>query len=213
VNVEKIKLLKILGAQVELTPKEGGMMAAVKRAKELRNNYKDAFMPSQFENPVNPKTHELTTAVEIWDDTAGKIDILVAGIGTGGTITGIAEVLKKKNKNIKIIGVEPKGSAVISGKSAGAHKIQGIGAGFIPKVLNKNIIDEIIQVTDEQAFSTTRELIAKEGLLVGISSGAAVYAALEIAKKEQSKGKLIVAILPDSCERYLSTGLFDTEVS
>ncbi len=213
VNKEKICLLKTLGAEVELTPKESGMQASVERAKELKRVHKDAFLPLQFENPVNPKIHELTTAVEIWDDTEGKIDILVSAIGTGGTITGVARSLKRKNKNISIIGVEPKTSAVISGAKPGAHKIQGIGAGFIPKVLNKDIIDEVVQVSDEQAFIAARDLIAKEGILGGISSGAAVSAALTVAEREENKNKLIVVILPDACERYLSTDLFDREVS
>ncbi|MCX5706873.1 MAG: cysteine synthase A [Candidatus Omnitrophica bacterium] len=207
-SLERRQLLSAFGAEIILTPGPEGMTGAVKRAEELARKNKQYFMPQQFKNPANPDIHRRTTAKEIWEDTDGKIDILVAGVGTGGTITGVAEALKKKKPSLEVIAVEPKDSAVLSGGKPGAHKIQGIGAGFIPEVLNKKIIDQIIQVTNEDAFETTRRLAKEEGILAGISSGAAVFAALEIARREENKGKLIVTILPDTGERYLSTELF-----
>jgi len=203
-SIERRKLLSILGAEVVLTPGAEGMSGAVKKAEELVKNTPRAIMLQQFSNPANPDAHRKTTAEEIWEDTGGKIDILVAGVGTGGTITGIAEVIKKRNKDLKVIAVEPDTSAVLSGGTPGAHKIQGIGAGFIPKVFNREIIDEIIRVRDEDAGITSRRLAKMEGILVGISSGAATWAALEVAKRKENKGKIIVVIYPDTGERYLS---------
>jgi len=207
-SVERRQLLTILGAEVVLTPGTEGMNGAVNRAIELVKTTPNGVMLQQFTNPSNPDTHRKTTAEEIWKDTDGKADILVAGVGTGGTITGIGEALKKKNKNFKVIAVEPAGSPVLSGGKAGPHKIQGIGAGFIPGVLNRNIIDEVIKVTDEDAGDIARRLAKLEGILVGISSGAALWAGIEVAKREENKGKTIIVILPDSGERYLSTWLF-----
>jgi len=208
-SLERRKLLSALGAEIILTAGTEGMSGAVKKAEELTKKDKRYFMPQQFKNPANPEAHRRTTAREIWNDTDGKIDILVAGVGTGGTITGIAEVLKKKKPSLRVVAVEPIDSAVLSGSKAGAHHIQGIGAGFIPEVLNLKIIDEIIQVSEEDAFIIARKLTKEEGILSGISSGAAVFAALETAKRRENKGKLIVVILPDTAERYLSTGLFE----
>jgi len=203
-SVERRKLLSLFGAEIVLTPAEEGMTGAVKKAEELVKKYKNSFMPDQFKNPANPEIHRKTTAEEIWRDTDGEIDIFVAGVGTGGTLTGVGEFLKKKKENIKIVAVEPENSAVLSGEKPGAHKIQGIGAGFIPCVLSKGIIDEIVKVKDEDAIETTRKLIKEEGILCGISSGAAVFASVKIAKREENKGKKIVVILPDTGERYLS---------
>jgi len=208
-SIERRKLLSILGAEVILTPGTEGMSGAVKKAEELVRNTPRAIILQQFSNPANPDAHRKTTAEEIWKDTDGKIDILVAGVGTGGTITGIAEVIKKRNKDLKVIAVEPDASAVLSGGTPGAHKIQGIGAGFIPKVLNKGIIAEIIRVNDEDAGAASRKLAKMEGILVGISSGAATWAALEVAKRKENKGKIIVVIYPDTGERYLSADFFN----
>ncbi|MFH2145207.1 MAG: cysteine synthase A [Candidatus Omnitrophota bacterium] len=208
-SIERRKLLKALGAELILTPKELGMAGAVKKAQELVKATPNSFMPQQFKNKANPRIHRLTTAKEIWKDTDGKVDIFIAAVGTGGTITGVGEALNKKNPNIRIIAVEPAASAVLQGKSAGAHKIQGIGPGFIPKILNRSIINEIIEVSDEDALNTARTLLKEEGLLVGISTGANVFAALNVAKREANKGKLIVTIACDTGERYLSTELFE----
>ncbi|MBN1621306.1 MAG: cysteine synthase A [Endomicrobiales bacterium] len=207
-SIERRHLLKILGAEIVLSPGIEGMTGAVKKAEELQKNTPNSFIPQQFNNPANPKIHRETTAEEIWNDTDGKIDILVAGVGTGGTITGISEVLKKRKPGLKTIAVEPKDSPVLSGGSPGPHKIQGIGAGFIPQVLKKELIDEIIQVTDQDAGNISKRLAREEGILCGISSGAAVWAALEVAKRDENKAKLIIVIIPDSGERYLSTWLF-----
>ena len=207
-SIERRKLLKHLGAEIVLTPGSEGMMGAINKAGEILSETRDAFMPDQFSNPANPEIHRRTTAEEIWQDTAGGIDILVSGVGTGGTITGISEVIKKRKPDFQAVAVEPAGSPVLSGGNAGTHKIQGIGAGFIPKVLNRAILDEIVTVRDEQAFETARSLAKMEGILCGISSGAAVWAALSIAKRPANKGKQIVVILPSTGERYLSTDLF-----
>ena len=207
-SIERRKLLSALGAEIILTAGAQGMRGAVKKAEELAKRDKRYFIPQQFKNPANPGVHRKTTAYEIWKDTDGKIDILVAGVGTGGTITGIAESIKKKKSTFKAIAVEPKDSAVLSGGRAGAHKIQGIGAGFIPEVLNAKIIDEIMLVSNEDAIDTTRRLAKEEGILAGVSSGAATFAAIEVARRKENKGKLIVVILPDTGERYLSTELF-----
>jgi len=207
-SIERRKLLKHLGAEIVLTPGSEGMMGAINKAGEILSETRDAFMPDQFSNPANPEIHRRTTAEEIWQDTTGGIDILVSGVGTGGTITGISEVIKERKPDFQAVAVEPAGSPVLSGGNAGTHKIQGIGAGFIPKVLNKAILDEIVTVRDEQAFETARSLAKMEGILCGISSGAAVWAALSIAKRPENKGKQIVVILPSTGERYLSTDLF-----
>lgn len=209
-SIERRKLLSAFGAELILTPGAEGMSGAVKKAEELVKKDKRYFIPQQFKNPANPDIHRQTTAREIWDDTEGKVDILVAGVGTGGTITGVAEVIKKKKSTFRAIAVEPKDSPVLSGGKPGPHKIQGIGAGFIPEVLNTKIIDEIIQVSNEDAAQTARRLAKEEGILVGISSGAAAFAALEVAKRKENKGKLVVVILPDTGERYLSTESFNS---
>jgi cysteine synthase len=207
-SMERRQLLAIFGAQIVLTPGAEGMKGAVKKAEELVAVTPGAVLLQQFSNPANPDIHRKTTAEEIWKDTDGKVDFLVAGVGTGGTITGIAEVLKKRNREFKAIAVEPDASPVLSGGAPGPHKIQGIGAGFVPQVLNQKIIDEIIRVKNEDAGTTARNLAKLEGILVGISSGAATWAALEVAKRPENKGKTIVVILPDTGERYLSTWLF-----
>jgi cysteine synthase A len=207
-SIERRKLLKHLGAEIVLTPGSEGMMGAINKAGEILSETRDAFMPDQFSNPANPEIHRRTTAEEIWQDTAGGIDILVSGVGTGGTITGISEVIKERKPDFQAVAVEPAGSPVLSGGNAGTHKIQGIGAGFIPTVLNRAILDEIVTVRDEQAFETARSLAKMEGILCGISSGAAVWAALSIAKRPENRGKQIVVILPSTGERYLSTDLF-----
>ena len=208
-SIERRNLLKAFGAQLVLTPGKEGMAGAINKAKQLAADIGNAFIPQQFDNPSNPEIHRLTTAQEIWEDTQGKIDVFVAGVGTGGTITGVGEVLKSKRKDIKVVAVEPSDSPVLSGGSAGPHAIQGIGAGFIPKVLNTDIIDEIIKVDAEDAFETSRKLAQKEGILVGISSGACARAGLQLAKNPAYKDKLIVVLLPDTGERYLSTPLFE----
>lgn len=207
-SLERRNLLKALGAELVLTPGSEGMGGAIRKAQEIQTATPGSLILQQFENPANPLAHERTTAEEIWQDTDGKIDIFVAAVGTGGTLTGTARGLKKKNPNIRIVAVEPAGSPVLSGGKAGPHKIQGIGAGFIPKILDTSLIGQVIPVTDEDAMRTSRELSATEGLLVGISSGAAAFAAREIAKDEANQGKRIVVLLPDTGERYLSTELF-----
>jgi cysteine synthase A len=208
-SVERRKLVKALGAELLLTPGSEGMSGAVRRAEELAASDPRYFVPQQFQNPANPHVHRRTTAMEIWDDTDGQIDVLVAGVGTGGTITGVGETLKERKPQLKVVAVEPARSPVLSGGKAGSHGIQGIGAGFIPQVLNIDIIDEVITVEDEDAFLTARRLAKEEGILVGISSGAATYAALELAARPEHRGQLVVVILPDSGERYLSTDLFE----
>jgi cysteine synthase A len=207
-SVERRNLLKAYGAQLILTPGPDGMGGAIKKAEELTANTPNSFMPQQFKNLANPKIHRETTGPEIWEDTDGKVDIVVAGVGTGGTITGIAQFIKPQKPEFKAVAVEPAASPVLSGGQKGPHKIQGIGAGFKPDVLKLDLVDEIFKVTDDQALQTARQLAQKEGLLVGISSGAAAYAAIEIAKRPENKGKIIVVILPDTGERYLSTVLF-----
>ncbi len=205
---ERRRILKALGAELILTPAEQGMPGAIERAEQLAAEDNRYFVPQQFENPANPDIHRRTTAEEIWRDTDGQVDILVAGIGTGGTITGVAEVIKARKPSFRAIAVEPTESAVLSGKPPGSHGIQGIGAGFVPKVLNRAVVDEIITVTSREAIETTRRLACDEGLFAGISSGAAVRAALEVAGRQESGGKLIVVILPDTGERYLTTDLY-----
>jgi cysteine synthase len=207
-SIERRQLLAILGAQLVLTPGAEGMKGAVKKAEELAKETPNAIILQQFNNPANPEIHRKTTAEEIWNDTEGKVDILVAGVGTGGTITGISEVIKKRKPSFKAIAVEPDASPVLSGGAPGPHKIQGIGAGFVPQVLNRSVVDEIIRVTNEDAGSTARALAKTDGILVGISSGAALWAAIEVAKRKENKGKVIVVILPDTGERYLTTWLF-----
>lgn len=208
-SIERRKLLQILGARVELTDGTKGMNGAIKRAEELAQEIPGSFIPQQFSNPANPEVHRRTTAEEIWNDTGGKVDIVIGGVGTGGTMTGIGEALKKKKPGITIIAVEPQDSPVLSGGEPGPHKIQGIGAGFVPAVYNSNVVDEIITVSHTDAGQTARDLAKLEGILIGISGGAALYAALKVAKRKDSAGKTIVVILPDSGERYLSTWLFD----
>lgn len=208
-SMERRRIVAALGAQVVLTPGKEGMQGAIKKAQELKEEYGNAIIPQQFENMANPFAHKETTAQEIWRDTEGKVDIFVAAVGTGGTISGTGTVLKEKNADIKIVAVEPAGSPVLSGGKAGAHKIQGIGAGFIPKVMDLSVVDEIIQVEDEEAIKTARQIAKTDGVLVGISSGAALYAATQLAKRTENKGKRIVVLLPDSGERYLSTELFE----
>ena len=210
-SVERRNLMKAYGAELVLTDGSKGMKGAIAKAAELAEEIPNSFIPSQFTNPANPAVHEATTGPEIWKDTEGKVDILVAGVGTGGTVTGTGRYLKSQNPDVKVVAVEPAGSPVLSEGHAGAHKIQGIGAGFVPETLDTTVYDEIIAVADEDAFATGRELAGKDGLLVGISSGAAVWAATELAKRPENKGKTIVAILPDTGERYLSTAMFKFE--
>ena len=207
-SVERRNILKAYGAEVVLTEGSKGMKGAIEKAEELSKNIENSFLAGQFDNPANPETHISTTGPEIWEDTDGTVDIFVAGIGTGGTISGTGEYLKSKNPNIKVIGVEPFDSPVISKGISGPHKIQGIGAGFIPNTLNKTVIDEMVTVRNEDAFETSKKLTKKEGILTGISSGAALYAAINEAKKKENEGKTIVVILPDSGDRYYSTPLF-----
>lgn len=208
-SLERRRLLRALGAEVILTPGEEGMRGAVRRAEQLVADDPRCFMPQQFRNPANPQVHRETTAREIWEDTEGRVDVVVAGVGTGGTISGVGEALKGLKPSVRVVAVEPAASPVLSGGSPGAHRIQGIGAGFIPEVLNVQVVDEVIRVTDEDAARTARRLAREEGILVGISSGAACWAALEVARRPESEGKLIVAIFPDTGERYLSTSLFE----
>lgn len=210
-SIERRNLMKAYGAEVVLTDGSKGMKGAIAKAQELAGEISNSFIPSQFTNPANPAIHESTTGPEILGDTEGKVDILVAGVGTGGTVTGTGRYLKSQNPDVKVVAVEPAGSPVLSEGHAGAHKIQGIGAGFIPDTLDTSVYDEVIAVADEDAFETGRELAAKEGLLVGISSGAAVWAAGQLAQRPENKGKTIVAILPDTGERYLSTAMFKFE--
>jgi cysteine synthase A len=207
-SMERRQLLTAFGAEIVLTPGTEGMSGAVRKAEEMAKSDKHYFIPQQFKNAANPEVHRRSTALEIWNDTGGKVDILVAGVGTGGTITGVAEAIKKKKPALRCVAVEPKDSPVLSGGKPSPHKIQGIGAGFIPEILNRKIIDEIIQVSNEDAIDTARRLAKEEGILAGVSSGAAAFAALEVARRQENKGKLIVVILPDTGERYLSTGLY-----
>jgi len=207
-SIERRKLLRMFGAKLVLTPAEEGMSGAVQKAEQLVAENPNAFMPQQFNNPANPEIHRQTTAREIWNDSDGKVDVFVAGVGTGGTLTGCGEVLKQHNSNVKVIAVEPKDSPVLSGGKPGPHKIQGIGAGFTPEVLNADVIDEIIQVSNDDAIQTARQLAAKEGILAGISSGAAMFAAMQVSQHPEGEGKTIVVICPDTGERYISTEMF-----
>ena len=208
-SVERRKLMQAYGAELVLTEGVKGMKGAIAKAEELSREIPGSFIPRQFVNPANPKVHKATTGPEIWEDTDGKVDIFVAGVGTGGTITGVGEFLKQKNPQVRIVAVEPSDSPVLSKGTAGSHKLQGIGAGFVPEVLDTKIYDEIIPVTSEAAFETGRQIARQEGVLVGISSGAAAWAAIELAKRPENKGKTIVALLPDTGDRYLSTPMFD----
>ncbi|WP_373898229.1 cysteine synthase A [Haloimpatiens sp. FM7315] len=208
-SIERRKLLKAYGATLVLTEARKGMRGAIEKAEELKSNIENSFIPQQFGNLANPKAHIKTTGEEIWRDTEGKVDIFVACVGTGGTITGVGKALKEKNPSVKIVAIEPSKSAVLSGEKPGSHNIQGIGAGFVPDILDTNIIDEVIKVSDEDAFKITKELPLLDGILVGISSGAALYGAIELGNREENKGKNIVVLLPDTGERYLSTPIFD----
>jgi len=208
-SMERRKMLVLLGAELELTPAELGMKGALARAKELVEQTPHAVMPQQFENPANPEIHRRTTAEEIWNDTNGKVDVIISGVGTGGTLTGVGQVLKQKNPDLKMIAVEPEDSPVLSGGQPGPHKIQGIGAGFVPSILDTSQIDEVVTICNETAFETARRVAREEGIPVGISSGAAIAAALEVAAREGMEGKTVVAIIPSFAERYLSTALFE----
>ncbi len=207
-SIERRSLLKGYGAKLVLTPGAEGMKGAIRKAEELALETPNSFIPQQFKNPANPKIHRETTAEEVWSDTDGKVDIFVGGVGTGGTITGVGQVLKPRNKNLRIVAVEPFASPVLSGGMPGPHKIQGIGAGFVPEVLDVDVIDQIVKVTEQDAINTAKQLMRKEGLSVGISSGAAAYVALSLSRLEENRGKTIVVVLPDTGERYLSTVLF-----
>jgi cysteine synthase A len=207
-SLERRKLLKHLGADLVLTPGASGMKGAIAQAEEILASEKNSFMPNQFKNPANPEIHRRTTAEEIWNDTGGNVDAFVAGVGTGGTITGVSQVLKSRNPDCKIFAVEPADSPVLSGGEPGPHKIQGIGAGFVPEVLDRDVVDEVIQVRSDDAFETARALAKEEGILCGISSGAAAWAAMQVAKREEFRGKRIVTIFPSTGERYISTDLF-----
>jgi len=207
-SIERRKLLKLFGAEIVLTPAELGMPGAIEKAEQLLAQNKKSFMPQQFNNPANPQIHRETTAKEIWSDTDGKVDIFISGVGTGGTLTGCGEVLKQHNKDVKLVAVEPKDSPILSGGEPGPHKIQGIGAGFVPEVLNVEIIDEIIQVSNDDALETARQLAVKEGILGGISSGAAMWAASQLSQRPENEGKTMVVIFPDTGERYISTEMF-----
>jgi len=208
-SVERVHLLRMFGAEVILTPGNEGMAGAVRKAEELAAKDRRYFIPQQFRNPANPEIHRLTTAMEIWRDTDGKVDVVVAGVGTGGTLTGISEAIKERKPTVKAVGVEPASSSVLSGGRPGPHKIQGIGAGFMPEVLRMDLVDEVIKVTSEDAGALARKLAREEGILVGISSGAAAWAAIEVAKRQENSGKMVVVILPDTGERYVSTWLFN----
>ena len=208
VSLERRKVLAVLGAELVLIPGAEGMSGAVQKAEEIARSTKGSFMPQQFKNPVNPRTHRDTTALEIWDDTGGEVDILVCGVGTGGTLTGVAEVIKDRKPGLQVIAVEPQGSPVLSGGPPGPHRIQGIGAGFVPEVLKTDLIDEVVTVSDDDAGKMTRDLAREEGILAGISSGAAAWAAVEVARRPENEGKLLVVVLPDTGERYLSTWVF-----
>ena len=209
-SVERRNIIKAYGAEIELTEGSKGMKGAIAKAEELAKEIPDSFIPGQFDNPANPKMHKNTTGHEIWNDTDGKVDIFIAGVGTGGTITGIGEYLKEKNPDIKVVALEPEDSPVLSEGRSGAHKIQGIGAGFVPKVLNTNVYDEVFKAPAQDAFDTAKLLARKEGISVGISSGAALFGAIQLAKRPENKGKTIVALLPDSGDRYYSTALFNS---
>jgi cysteine synthase A len=208
-SIERRKILKLFGAELVLTPAELGMVGAVEKAEELVAQNPNSFMPQQFKNPANPQIHRETTAKEIWNDTGGKVDILVAGVGTGGTLTGCGEILKEKNKNLKVVAVEPKDSPILSGGKPGPHKIQGIGAGFVPDVLNVGIIDEIIQVSNQDAIETARRLALEEGILSGISGGANVWAAIQLSQRRENEAKVIVTFICDTGERYISTEMYE----
>ena len=207
-TIERRKMLQLLGAELVLTPAELGMTGAVEKANELLTKNEGAFMPQQFKNPANPQIHRETTAEEVWNDTDGAVDIFVAGVGTGGTITGVGEMLKGRKASVQMVAVEPSASPVLSGGKAGPHMIQGIGAGFVPDVLDMDVVDEVVQVSNAEAFEMAKRLAREEGILAGVSSGAAVAAAVEVAKRKDNAGKLVVVVLPDTAERYLSTELF-----